>query len=114
MNVIAITGRLGQNPEMRYTPNEKAVTKLRVANDVGFGDYKKTTWFTVECWNQNAEFVNEYGTKGRLVGVTGEMVSEEYEGKWYWKIQFAKVEFLDKADSATDVGNLDDADSIPF
>ena len=100
MNNICITGRLGKDPEMKYTPNGKAVTKLSVANNTGWGDNEKTTWFNVECWGQNAEFVNEYGSKGRLVSVTGEMVCDEYDGKYYWKIQFARVEFLDKVESA--------------
>ena len=98
MNKICITGRLGKDPEMKYTPNGKAVTKLSVANNTGWGDNEKTTWFNVECWNQNAEFVNEYGSKGRLVAVTGEMVCEEWDDKYYWKIQFATVEFLDKVE----------------
>ena len=98
MNTICITGRLGQDPEMRYTPAGKAVTKISVANNTGYGEHEKTTWFTVECWNQNAEYVNQYGSKGRLVEVTGEMVCDEYEDKKYWKIQFAKVSFLDKAE----------------
>ena len=104
MNNICITGHLGQAPEMKYTPNGKAVTKLSVANNTGYGDNKKTTWFNVECWNQTAEFVNQYGSKGRLVAVSGEMVCDEYtkdgETKRYWKIQFARVEFLDKVDEA--------------
>lgn len=101
MNVITITGRLGQHPEMSYSPKGNAVTKLSVANNTGYGEYENTTWFNVECWNQNAEYINQYGSKGRQVAVTGEMVCDEYvkDGvtKKYWKIQFAKVEFLDKA-----------------
>ena len=99
MNRIVITGRLGKDPEMQYLPSGKALTKITVANDVGFGDHKKTTWFNVECWGQNAEFVNDYGKKGRLVAVEGEMVCEQFNDKYYWKVQFAKVEFLDKVET---------------
>ena len=104
MNSITSTGRLGDDPEMSYTPGGKAVTKISVANDTGYGEYEKTTWFNVECWNQNAEYVNDYGSKGRLVAASGEMVCDEYEKdgetKRYWKIQFAKVEFLDYVEDA--------------
>ena len=75
-----ILGRAGRDPEMRYTPQGKAVTNLSVAADVGYGDNKKTAWFRVTFWDRLAEVVNEYVTKGTTVYIEGELVPDEATG----------------------------------
>ena len=113
MNVISITGNLGRNPELRYIPSGKAVCSVSVANTTGWGDKKNTTWFKADCWGKHAEFVNEYGMKGRKVAVTGEMVCRKVDDQFYWKIENARVEFLDRKPD-DDAKNLEDAEEIPF
>ena len=103
LNRITFVGRLGKDPEMQYTPNGKAVCKLSVANTPGFGKDAPTTWFPVECWGKTAEFINEYGAKGMRVSVDGQMICDEYEGKYYWKVKWASVNLLDKKEQDDDV-----------
>ncbi|RLG92509.1 hypothetical protein DRO37_09240 [Candidatus Bathyarchaeota archaeon] len=51
MNQVNIIGRLGQDPELRYTPTGKAVARLSVAVNDRYGENEKTYWFPVICCN---------------------------------------------------------------
>jgi single-strand DNA-binding protein len=76
---ITIVGRLGQDPEMRFTSSGTAVTSLNVATDRSWTNKetgqreKKTIWFKVAVWGSQAEPCNQYLAKGRMVLVEGEM-----------------------------------------
>ena len=75
MNTLSATGRLGGNPETRYTQNGKAVTSFSMAIESGWGDNKKTTWLNCTLWGRdgNPNPVVAYLEKGTLIGVTGEI-----------------------------------------
>ena len=94
MNVILITGRLGKDPELRYSPEGTPWAVVSVAEG---GD--EPNWFEVKCFGKTAEMLNEYGAKGRRVAVQGRMVQERYEkdGKTRraWRLIAGRVEFLD-------------------
>lgn len=75
---ITIVGHLGRDPEMRYTPTGVPATSFSMAVSRSWTDQsgqrqEKTTWFRVTAWRKLAEQVSQYGSKGRLVLVTGEM-----------------------------------------
>lgn len=80
-------GRLGRDPEMRYTPDGTPVTNFSVATDkVWYDDdgkkHERTTWYRVTAWRRLAETCNQYLAKGRLVMVIGEMQEPKpYEGR---------------------------------
>jgi single-strand DNA-binding protein len=78
MNEIVVEGRLGQDPEMRYTPTGQAVTQLSVATERSKKDDKgewikdgDTEWFRVAVWGKLAESVAEQLRKGDIVHVHG-------------------------------------------
>ena len=50
MNCLNAVGRLGRDPETRFTQGGKAVTSLAIAIDSGWGDNKKTTWLNAALW----------------------------------------------------------------
>lgn len=81
---LTIIGRLGADPEMRYTASGKAVTNLRVAVDQGYGDSKTTLWVSVTCWGGKdgkegmAEAAAKYVHKGSKVFVEGEPAVRAY------------------------------------
>ena len=77
-NQVTALGRLGSDPESRYTPSGTTVANFSLATDVGWGDNKSTVWFRVNAWDKQAEFVNQYLTKGRTVLVVGELSLNEY------------------------------------
>ena len=75
---VIIIGRLGQDPEMRYTPSGQPVTTFSVATDYRWTDQegqqqKRTTWFRVTAWRKLAETCNQFLSKGRQVYVEGQM-----------------------------------------
>ncbi len=75
---IVLVGNLGKAPEMRYTPDGKAVTSFDVAVTKTWkgqdGEKKsRTTWIQVSCWGKMAENCNQYLDKGSKVLVEGEL-----------------------------------------
>jgi len=75
---IIIVGRLGKDPEMRYTPNGQAVTSFSMATDRRWTDsngvkQKETAWFRVSVWGKMAESTNQYLKKGSQVIVEGRL-----------------------------------------
>jgi len=78
LNKILLIGNLGNDPEMRFTPEGKAVTNFSLAVTDGKAD---TIWFRVVTWQGLAEKVNEYLTKGRQVYVEGRLRPREWDGQ---------------------------------
>lgn len=82
---IQIIGRLGRDPEMKYTPTGQAVTSFSVATDNSYTDkngekVKETAWFRVQVWGKMAEHCNIYLAKGSLVMVEGRLVADKATG----------------------------------
>lgn len=77
LNKVMLIGRLGADPEMRYTASGTAVTNFRVActrrrRGGQEGDVREETdWFTVVAWEKLAEITSSYLTKGSKVYVEG-------------------------------------------
>jgi len=84
---IIIIGRLGRDPEMRYTPSGQSVTSFSVATDRRWTDangqrQERTTWFRVSAWGKLGEICNQYLSKGRQVMIEGEMQEPRpYQGR---------------------------------
>jgi len=102
---IIIIGRLGRDPEMRYTAQGTAVTSFSVATDRSWTDQSgqrqdRTTWFRVSAWGRLAETCNQYLSKGRLVMVEGEMQEtrpwQGRDGEWRASLEVRanNVQFL--------------------
>ncbi|NDE14124.1 single-stranded DNA-binding protein [bacterium] len=86
LNRVLIIGNLGQDPELRYTPNQVAVATLSVATT----DYRPgadgqrqevTEWHRVVVWNKQAENCAKYLAKGRTVFVEGKLQTRSWEDK---------------------------------
>lgn len=82
-NKITIIGNLGQDPELRYTPQGDAVCNFSVAVNSRkrdkAGEWQEiTTWFKVNFWRRQAENASKYLTKGRQVYVEGRLEVEEW------------------------------------
>ena len=81
-----IVGRLGRDPEMRYTPSGIPVTSFSVAVSRKWkgqdGElHEKTTWFRVTAWRRLAELCNQYLSKGRMVLIEGEVDATAWTGQ---------------------------------
>jgi single-strand DNA-binding protein len=100
-----IIGRLGRDPEMRYTPQGTAVTSFSVATDRSWTDQSgqrqdRTTWFRVSAWGKLGEICNQYLAKGRQVMVEGELQEpkpyQARDGEWRASLDLraVNVQFL--------------------
>jgi single-strand DNA-binding protein len=83
LNKMQIIGRLGRDPEMRYTPQGTPVTTFSVATggkwtDRNGNERDDTEWFRVEAWERLAETCNQYLSKGREVYIEGRIKTERY------------------------------------
>lgn len=93
LNVIALVGRLVADPELRYTSSGLPVASFRIAVDRPFKDAdgkKQVDFINCVAWRQKAEFVANYLTKGRLVGIEGRLQIRQWEdkdGKRHWNAE---------------------------
>ena len=83
VNRAELIGRLGRDPDMRYTPEGHVVTKFSVATDrpTKPGAEPETDWHQVVCWGPVAEFAGQYLGKGRLVYIAGRITYRSWDGK---------------------------------
>ena len=113
INKVELLGRVGTDPEMRYTPNGTAVTKLRLATDRYRKDAEnETDWHDVVVWGATAEAVNQYVGTGQRVYVAGRLVQNSWENedgqrRHRTEVHASEVVFLDSRSSN---GNGDAAD----
>ena len=101
INRVELLGRVGTDPEMRYTPAGTAVTQFRLATDRPRrnGDVE-TDWHSVTCWTKLAEIVNEYVSRGDRLYLTGRLAQNSWEGddgqrRHRTEIHASEVVFLD-------------------
>ena len=85
-NKVILVGRLGKDPELKYTPSGAAVANLNVATNRVWKDQdgnlqKKTDWHRVTAWRHMAEFAGNYLKKGSLVYVEGRLETRSWTGQ---------------------------------
>ena len=80
MNIISITGRLCESPELKQTNTGKSVVSTTLAVDRPYAK-DVTDFIPVVIWNQSAEYLSKYASKGTKVAVTGKLTTRKYEDK---------------------------------
>ena len=78
MNICNFIGRLGKDPEMRYTTNGKAVVSFSLAVNRD-GKKDESDWINFVAWEKTAELIGQYCHKGDLIGVTGSLQQRSWE-----------------------------------
>lgn len=86
VNKAIIIGRLGRDPEIKYTSNGNAVCNLSIATsekwkDKGGEMQEKTEWHRVTVWGKTAENCAQYLAKGRMAYVEGRIETRKWQGK---------------------------------
>lgn len=86
VNKVILVGRLGRDPETRFTSSGQAVANISVATDETFKDrtgerQKRTEWHRVVLWGKLAEITQQYLKKGSLVYIEGRIQSRQWEDK---------------------------------
>ena len=129
VNKVILIGNLGQDPELRTTGSGKSVCNLSIATSNGKkGDEEVTEWHRVTVWEKQADFCNQYLSKGRQVYVEGRIQTRKYEDKegvtkYATDIVAHTVQFLGSKGDAPSGGGpvrgpgpapVDPSDNIPF
>jgi single-strand DNA-binding protein len=84
MNSVNVTGRMVRDPQTKTTNGGRNVVEFVVAVDKLFkpkDDSPSADFFRVKCWDRTAEYIGNFGAKGRLVAVTGRLETRKYTDK---------------------------------
>jgi len=110
INKVILIGRLGRDPEVRYTPDGAAVANFSIATsdewtDKASGERKeRTEWHRIVAWRKLGEICGEYLSKGRQVYVEGKLQTRSWEKdgvtRYSTEIVASDVQFLGARDSA--------------
>lgn len=105
LNRVQLIGRLGRDPETRYTPTGRKVCQFSLAVDRRWrsaeGENREATdWFNVEAWGRLGEVCQDYLSKGRLVFLEGRLQTDRYEQdgetKYFTKVILSGMQMLDR------------------
>ena len=86
VNKAILIGRLGKDPELRYTSGGKAVTSFSLATSERWASadgqkQESTTWHNIVAWGKQAEVMKEYLSKGKEVYIEGRISNRSYDDK---------------------------------
>ena len=86
VNKVILVGRLGRDPETRYTSSGQAVCNFSIATDETYKDragerQKRTEWHRIVLWAKLAEIAQQYLRKGSLVYIEGRIQSRQWDDK---------------------------------
>jgi single-strand DNA-binding protein len=126
LNKVLIIGRLGRDPEMRYTPSGRPVTTFSVGTSRSWntsdGERRtETEWFNVVAWGNLAEICNQHLAKNQLVYIEGRLQTRQWEdqqGNHHTNTEIVANEMImlenrRENNSATSQGDKE-ADDFPF
>ena len=86
VNKVILVGRLGADPEVRYTNSGTAVANFNMATSVNFTDKngektEKTEWHRIVAFGRLGEICGEYLAKGKQVYIEGRLQTREWEDR---------------------------------
>jgi single-strand DNA-binding protein len=117
VNKVILVGRLGQNPEVRYTPSGAAVANFSLATNETWMDksgqkQERTEWHRIVVWGKLAELCGQYLQKGRQAYVEGRLQTRQWQDKdgqtkYTTEVQAQTVQFLGATAGASRDGGVD-------
>ncbi len=86
INKVILIGRLGADPEIRYTPSGAEVATFRIATSEVWTNKngekeERTEWHRIVAWRNLAKICGEYLSKGRLVYIEGKIRTRAWEDR---------------------------------
>ncbi len=110
LNIVVLIGRLTRDPELRFTPNGKAVCQFSLAVDrpfIGADGEKQADFINIVVWGKPAESCARYLAKGKLAAVDGRLQIRSYtdndgEKRWVTEVIARSVRFLSPADKQSE------------
>jgi single-strand DNA-binding protein len=119
LNRVQLIGRLGKDPESRFTTTGKQVVNFSLAVSEKWksaeGEGKENTeWFNIEVWGRQGEICQQYLHKGKLVFIEGRLKTDKYEDKggetkFYTKVVASTMQMLDRKPEEEPVTMIEEA-----
>ncbi|HLT23220.1 MAG TPA: single-stranded DNA-binding protein [Bacteriovoracaceae bacterium] len=119
VNKVILLGRLGQDPELKYTPGGAAVCNFSLATTESWTDksgqkQEKTEWHRIVVWGKLAELCNQYLSKGRQAFVEGRLQTRAWDDKdgnkrYTTEIMASTVQFIGGATANPGTTNVDNS-----
>lgn len=84
LNKVILMGRITRDLELKTTPSGVSVLTFSIAVDRSFvrqGEERQADFITCVAWRQQAEFINRYFGKGRMIAVVGNLRTRTYDDK---------------------------------
>ena len=96
MNKVILIGRLGGDPELRYTRDQVAMARFSLATSerirTAEGEKEvRTDWHDIVIWGEQAEIAHKYLKKGRRVAVEGKIEYRDVKSKTGQKIRHMDI-----------------------
>ena len=117
VNKVILLGRLGQDPELKYTPGGAPVCNFSLATSENWTDksgqkQERTEWHRVVVWGKLAELCNQYLSKGRQAFVEGRLQTRQWDDtngqkRYTTEINASTVQFIGGAAQSTSRGEFD-------
>lgn len=132
LNKVMLIGRLGKDPELKYTEKGTAYCNFSIATDESYKDengnkVERTEWHNIIAWRKLAEICQQYLKKGSKIFCEGKLQTDSYEKdgikRYSTKIVMTDMTMLDSKGSADkvsdDAGKVVDSasgeeDDLPF
>ena len=112
VNKVILLGRLGQDPELKYTPSGSAVCNFSIATTENYTDksgqkQERTEWHRIVVWGKLAELCNQYLAKGRQCYVEGKLQTRSWDDqnqqkRYTTEIIASRVQFIGGQSQSTD------------
>ena len=114
VNKVILIGRLGRDPETRYTSSGQAVCNFSMATDESFKDrsgerQKRTEWHKIVVWAKLGEICQKYLKKGSQIYLEGRIQSRQWDDKdgnkrTSFEIVASEMRMLDKREGGPATG----------
>jgi len=136
VNKVILVGRLGADPEVRYTNSGTAVANFNMATSVNFTDKngektEKTEWHRIVAFGRLGEVCGEYLSKGKQVYIEGRLQTREWEDRDGNKKKTTEIvagtmqmlgaasdkvrgDVSDEPPPVSDIPNIGTEDDVPF
>lgn len=121
VNKVILLGRLGQDPELKYTPGGSPVCNFSLATTKSWTDksgqkQEKTEWHRIVVWGKLAELCNQYLAKGRQAFLEGRLQTRSWDDKdgnkrYTTEILASTVQFIGGPSATTNATNTGAVDS---
>lgn len=120
MNNVVLVGRITKDPELRFVGEKNnALTNFSLAVDRGYKDLygeNKVDFINIEIWGKQAEIFCTYMEKGRMIGIEGKIIVDNYknengENRYITKVRANSFRFLDYKNNNSDIAMVQECET---